>query len=141
MILDNNSCNKLFNYILNNNYEVILDKDYNNIMYIKHDNGELKCEYILIFSTITEENNKIIWSYDNEYIDAKTRIISKLLKEELKEKKTNLSNNSLIKMINKIISSNIIIKYEEKEINPLWVIRKKNRNSIQYFMIIDIIYL
>ncbi len=58
MIIDSNSCKKLFNYILNNNYEIILDKDYNNIMYIKHDNGELKCKYILIFSTLNEENNK-----------------------------------------------------------------------------------
>ena len=141
MIINKDSCKKLFNYILNNNYEVILDKDYNNILYIKYDNGEMKCKYILIFSTILEKNNKILWSYENEYIDAKTRIISKLLKKEIKEEKVTFSNSSLIKMINKIILTNIIIKYEEEEIIPLWVIRKKDKSSIQYLMIVDIIYL
>jgi hypothetical protein len=134
MILDLNSTKKLFNYILVNDYEIILDKNHNDIMYIKHNNGEIKCKYVLIFSTINEENNKIIWSYDNQYIDRKTREISKILKKEINEK-------SLINIINKIISSDIIIKFEEEEIIPLWVIRNKDKISIQYYMIIDIIYL
>jgi pantothenate synthetase len=141
MIIDYNSIKKLFNYILDNEYEIILDKNYNNIMYIKHNNGEIKCKYVLIFSTINEENNKILWSYENEYIDRKTREISKILKEKIKEEKTKLNDKFLIKMINKIISSNIIIKYEEEEIIPLWIIRNKDKISIQYYMIIDIIYL
>lgn len=141
MIIDFNSIKKLFKYILDNEHEIILDKNYNNIMYIKHNNGEIKCKYVLIFSTINEENNKIVWSYENEYIDRKTREISKILKEEIKEEKTKLNDKSLIKMINKIISSNIIIKYEEEEIIPLWIIRNKDKISIQYYMIIDIIYL
>jgi pantothenate synthetase len=166
MILDLNSTKKLFNYILNNDYEIILDKNHNDIMYIKHNNSEMKCKYVLIFSTINEENNKIIWSYDNQYIDRKTREISKILKKEINEENTvsnasltlglpsdyrpslqssrnreNLNEKSLIKIINKIISRDIIIKFEEEEIIPLWIIRNKNKIGIQYYMIIDIIYL
>ena len=166
MKLDLNSTKKLFNYILDNDYEIILDKNHNDIMYIKHNNGEIKCKYVLIFSTINEKNNKIIWSYDNQYIDRKTREISKILKKEINEENTvsdasltlglpsdyrqslrssrnreNLNEKSLIKIINKIISSDIIIKFEEEEIIPLWIIRNKDKISIQYYMIIDIIYL
>jgi hypothetical protein len=83
MKLDLNSTKKLFNYILDNDYEIILDKNHNDIMYIKHNNGEIKCKYVLIFSTINEKNNEIIWSYDNQYIDRKTREISKILKKEI----------------------------------------------------------
>jgi pantothenate synthetase len=141
MILDYNNNKKLFNYILDNDYEVILDKDYNNIMYIKHSHGEIKCKYILIFSTITSDNS-ILWSYENQYIDLKTRMISKLIKDNMKiNDKKKINDNKIIKIIQKIISSNLTIIYEDEKINPLWVVRQKDKLNIQYFMIIDIIYL
>jgi hypothetical protein len=146
MIIDIESSKKLFNYILDNDYEVVLDKDYNNIMHIIHSYGEIKCKYVLIFSTIEEtiddkKQNTILWSYDNQYIDLKTRMISKLIKDRITENDKNLDNKKIIKIVEKIIYDNIKIVYEEEEIIPLWVVRKKNSTNIQYFMIIDIIYL
>jgi len=132
MIINHEHCKKLFNYILSKKYEIILDKNYNDILYIKHDNGELKCKYILIFSKI---ENSIIWSYENEFIDIKTKEISKKIRKIIKEEK------SIVNIINKIISNDIKIKYENEEIKPLWIIINKDKNYIQYLMIIDIIYL
>jgi len=170
MILKKEEIKKLFNYILNNDHEIILDSDTNDILYIKHNNGEIKCKYILIFSTIENENNnnknknnknkmKLLWSYNNKYIDAQTKNISLLIKNKIDKKEVDgkevdkkevdekevdekeVDEKEIIIMVKKIIESEIIIKYEDITTRGLWIIRKKNKLYTQYFMIIDIIYL
>ena len=46
----------------------------NNILYIKWNNNEMKCKYVLLFTI--DDNGDIIWSHQNEFIDQKTRYIS-----------------------------------------------------------------
>jgi hypothetical protein len=139
-----------FNYVMKKNYQIIKDPNSNNLMKIIYDNNEIKCKYILLFTIEKSEKKKIIWSYINPYIDQKTKKISLLIKEALDKyndlEKINLLNwnnitdNELLKIINLIIKNNLIINFENENIDPLWIILGDNKNFIQYYMITEIIY-
>ena len=52
----------------------------------------------------------------------------------------NITDNELLKIINLIIKNNLIINFENENIDPLWIILGDNKNFIQYYMITEIIY-
>ena len=142
-----NNIKSFFNYIINKKYEIIKDPHSNEIMKIIYDNNEIKCKYVLLFSIETsnkENNNNIIWSNNNQYIDQKTREISLFIKNSLELKKKynwdNITKKELLSIINIIIKDNLIINYENENIYPMWIITGNITNFIQYYMITDIVY-
>ena len=142
-----NNIKTFFKYILEKEYLIIKDPNSTEIIKITYDNNEVKCKYVLLFSIENNEQiNKLIWSYDNPYIDQKTKIISLLVKNRIEQKKKynwdNFNQKELLNIINIIIKENLQINLEvEGEIiNPSWIITGNIKNIIQYYMIIDIIY-
>ena len=140
-----NNIKSFFNYIINKKYEIIKDPNSNEIMKIIYDNNEIKCKYILIFSTeISNKNNNIIWSSNNQYIDQKTREISLFVKNTLELKKKydwdNITKKEILNIINIIIKENLKINYADEYIYPMWIITGNIGNFIQYYMITDIVY-
>lgn len=151
---------KFFNYIINKNYEIIRDPNSNDTMKIIYENNEVKCKYILLFSIEKSNKNKIIWSYSNPYIDQKTKAISLFIKNaldsldkiETQDKKINkldkinkfdwknISENDLLKIFDLIIKHNLKIIWEDKIIDPIWIIVGDHKSFVQYYMITDIIY-
>ena len=140
-----NNIKTFFNYILDKKYLIIKDSNSTEIIKITYDNNEVKCKYILLFSIENNDKiNKLTWSYDNPYIDQKTKIISLFVKNAIElEKKYNWDNftqKELLNIINIIIKENLKINYEGEIINPIWIITGNIKNITQYYMIIDIIY-
>ncbi len=127
----------IFNYIISQDYLIKKDIDTNDILFIKWNQLEMKCKYFLIF-TIDEQSN-IVWSYDNPYIDQKTKYLSFIIKSNLSDKKK--FNINLLNDIKKIIQSNMSINYEEEKINFLWCIIGTYKNYKQFYMITEIVYL
>ena len=115
-----NNIKTFFNYILDKEYLIIKDPNSTELMKITYTNNEVKCKYILLFSIENNENNKntnkLTWSYDNPYIDQKTKIISLFVKNAIElEKKYNWDNftqKELLNIINIIIKENLKINYE-----------------------------
>jgi hypothetical protein len=146
---DNNKT--LFNYILSNKYEIIKDPNSNEIMKIISNNNEIKCKYNLLFTIEyshkdDKQNNKLIWSYSNPYIDQKTKLISIFIKNALDNQYKNywnwdnFSEKNVIELINIIIKQNLKIYYDGEFIDPIWIIKGDYSNYSQYYMITDIIY-
>ena len=140
-----NNIKTFFNYILDKKYLIIKDPNSTEIIKITYDNNEVKCKYILLFSIENNDKiNKLTWSYDNPYIDQKTKIISLFVKNTIEQKKiynwNNFTQKELLNIINIIIKENLKINYEDEIINPLWIITGNIKNITQYYMITDIIY-
>ena len=140
-----NNIKTFFNYILDKEYLILKDPNSTELMKITYANNEVKCKYILLFSIENNDQiNKVLWSYDNPYIDQKTKIISLLVKNAIELKKKynwdNFTQKELLNIINIIIKENLKINYEGDIINPLWIITGNIKNITQYYMIIDIIY-
>jgi hypothetical protein len=136
----NNNFNKLFKYIFNKKYEIIRDINNNDTIKIIYENNELKCKYLLLFS---EEDNNIIWPFTNNFIDQKTRFISELIKNKIELIYPNITfenTKNIKKIINYIISKEFIIKYDELEIKPIWVVFDTQKDFKHYYMITEIIY-
>jgi hypothetical protein len=127
----------IFNYIINQNYLIKKDVESNNILFIKWNQFEMKCKYFLIFSI--DEQNNIIWSDDNPYIDQKTKYLSFIIKSNIPDKKK--FNVNLLNGIKKIIQSNLSINYEEEKINFIWCLIGTYKNYKQFYMITEIVYL
>jgi hypothetical protein len=134
----------LFNYIIKTKYTLKIDTNENDILYIRYNNKDMKCRYILLFAT-TDDN--IIWSDENPYIDNKTRYITQKTKEYINSNENIKNSKNSKDKTNKIIE--IIIKegynirdinYDNTRITPLWIVTQKNKKYIKYYMIIDIIY-
>ena len=135
-----NNIKTFFNYILDKEYLILKDPNSTEIMKITYVNNEVKCKYILLFSIENNEHtNKLIWSYDNPYIDQKTKIISLFVKNAIElEKKYNWDNftqKELLNIINIIIKENLKINYEGDIISPIWIITGNIKNITQYYKI------
>ena len=145
MIINYNDAKKIFNYIIKKNYKIKRDESNIEILYIENNDKIMKCKYILIF---TIDNKKLIWSYENIYFDQKTKIISKLIEQNIKLNidYSNLNPNELLKIINNILKNENKIFFNNNLITPIWIlsqnllITEKNINLIQFYLITEIIY-
>jgi len=125
----------IFNLIINKNYLIEKDIITNDILFIKWDQFEMKCKYFLLFTI--NNNDDILWSSDNPYIDQKTRFLSKNIKTYLNKNKYSIE---LLNNLKNLIKINYIINYEEETINLLWcLIRNYKKNYIQFYIITEIV--
>ncbi len=146
--------NKLFfNFLIKKNYKIIKEQNSNEIIKISFDNNEVKCKYILLFTQLktNQANNLkdkfsgIMWSFENPYIDQKTKNICQTIKNNI-EDNIRLSdgndniNNTINKIINYIIKSKLTIRYNDEIIKPLWIITDNSKEYKQFYLITDIIY-
>ena len=121
----------IFNLIINKNYLIEKDIITNDILFIKWDQFEMKCKYFLLFTI--NNNDDILWSSDNPYIDQKTRFLSKNIKTYLNKNKYSIE---LLNNLKNLIKINYIINYEEETINLLWcLIRNYKKNYIKFYII------
>ena len=127
----------IFNYIISKDYLIKKDIETNNTLFIKWDKFEMKCKYFLVFSI--DENSNIIWSYDNPYIDQKTKYLSYVIKTQLDNKK--IFNIDLLNDLKKIIQSNFYINYDNNKIYFLWCLIGSYKNFKQFYVITDIVYI
>ncbi len=132
-----------FEYLIKNDYKIYKDENTNDILKIYYDNNEIKCKYILLF-TQEKSNNKLIWSFDNPYIDQKTQWISQYIKYKLDTNKQintiNPDKKELLEIINSIIKGKLYVVYDDEVIKPLWIITDNTNEFKHYYMITDIIY-
>ena len=127
----------LFNYIINQKYLIKKDIETNNTLFIKWDQFEMKCKYFLAFSI--ENNNDINWSYDNPYIDQKTKYLSYIIKTSLGERKK--FNIEFLNKIKDIIQSNSFTIYQDEKIKFLWCLIGSYKNFKQFYIITEIVCL
>ena len=125
----------LFNYIINQKYLIKKDIETNNTLFIKWDQFEMKCKYFLAFSI--ENNNDINWSYDNPYIDQKTKFLSYIIKTSLGERKK--FNIEFLNKIKDIIQSNSFATYNDEKIKFLWCLIGSYKNFKQFYVITEIV--
>jgi hypothetical protein len=145
MIINYNDAKNIFNYIIKKNYKIRRDENNIDILYIENNDKLIKCKYILVF---TLEKNKLIWSYENTYFDQKTKIISKLIENNinLNINYKNLQSNELLKIINIILKNEKNIYFNTNLITPIWILSynlflpDQNKNLTQFFLITEIIY-
>jgi len=134
-----------FEYLITNNYKIQKDDNTNDILKIYYNNNEIKCKYILLFTEFKNNNNNtLLWSFENPYIDQKTQWISKYLKYKLDlNKKINTNNpdkKEISLIVSYIIRDQINIVFDDEVIKPLWIITDNSDNYKYYYMITDIIY-
>lgn len=127
----------IFNFIINKDYIIKKDVETNNILFIKWEQFEIKCKYFLAFSV--EENNNIVWSCDNPYIDQKTKYLSYIIKTNLYNK--NNFNIDFLNNIKKIIQADMSVIYEEEKINFLWCLIGNYKNFKQFYIITELVYM
>ena len=128
----------LFNYILDKTYIIKKDNSSNNILYITFDNNEIKCKYLLLFIL---KDNKILWSFENNYIDPKTKKISLLIKDIINKKFKIIDNNKINEFLKYLLKEINYIIYENEKINFLWSIKGNIKNYKQIYIITEILYL
>lgn len=132
----------LFNHIIKYNYIIRKDSENNNILYINYNNRELKCKYLFLFTV--NNDNKILWSCDNPYIDQKTKYISYNLKDTIykqdKNIKINFFNDELINILKLILKNHNQILFQEEKIILLWYLVDNMKNYKQFYIITEIIY-
>lgn len=130
----------IFNYILDQNYLIKKDIETNNIIFIKWDKFEVKCEYFLAFSVDQEKN--ILWSCDNPYLDQKTRYLSEIIKTNMNNNTDkNIFNLDVLNKIKNIIQSDMSVICEDEKINFLWCISGNYKNYKQIYIITEIIHM
>ena len=125
----------LFNYIINQKYLIKKDIETNNTLFIKWEQFEMKCKYFLAFSI--EDDNNITWSYDNPYIDQKTKYLSFIIKTNLGDKKK--FNIELLNKIKDILQSNSFATYHDEKIKFLWCLIGSYKNFKQFYIITEIV--
>lgn len=126
----------LFNYIIKKDYLIKKDIESTNILFIKWDQFDIKCKYFLAFS-IGEEDD-IIWSCDNPYIDQKTRYLSLQLKNSLEH--NNKYSSIFLNELKKIFKSNTSVIYDTDKINFIWCLKSVYKKYKQFYVITDLIY-
>jgi hypothetical protein len=132
----------IFNYIGENDYSIIKDQDYTDILNIKWDKFDMKCKYFLAFTV--NNKNEIIWSFDNPYIDQKTKYLSYQIKLNMKlpENELKIFSNEFITCLKKnIIQSRINIFLDNEQINFIWCLVGKFKKYKQFYIITDIVYI
>ena len=135
------NCKNLFNYILEQNYIINKDSKNNDILYINHGNKDMKCKYLLLFSV--DNNNNIIWSCDNPYVDQKTKYIISLIKKDILEKykiKKILFDKDIEEKLKFLLKNNMKLIYNEEIINFMWIIKEKVKNYKNFYIINEIIF-
>jgi len=135
------NCKNLFNYILEQNYIINKDSKNNDILYINYGNKDMKCKYLLLFSV--DNNNNIIWSCDNPYVDQKTKYIISLIKKDILEKykiKKILFDKDIEEKLKFLLKNNIKLIYDEEIINFMWIIKEKLKNYKNFYIINEIIF-
>lgn len=132
---------KFFNYIIKNKYSIRKDTNTNNILYISWKKLNIKCKYFLLF--VVNENEEILWSCDNIFIDNKTQYLSDYVKTSVIENGINEKkfNEKILNLIKKKFESNTNIEYLNEKINLMWVITERLNNCKFYYVITEIIYL
>ena len=124
------SFNKLVNINLDKKSKI--EKISNNRLIMSIDNIELKLEY---YQILCIKDDLILWSYNNPYIDQRTRMVSKkieLLIGNYNEKKI----ENILKNINVMN-----IKLEGEEINILGFISEIKNGYKFYYLISEILIL
>ncbi len=132
----------IFNYIEKNDYLIIKNPEHNDILNIIWDKFDIKCKYFLAFTV--DNNNKILWSFDNPYIDQKTKFLSYQLKLNMKlpDNQNNIFSNEFVSYLKKnIIQSKIDIFIADEEINFIWCLVEKFKKYKQFYIITDIVYM
>lgn len=140
--MDWNQNKTIFNYIGEHEYIIKKNPDYNDILNIEWNNLDMKCKYFLAFTV--NNKNEILWSFDNPYIDQKTRYLSNQLKLNMKLQENNLKTFSkeFINSLKKnIIQSKIKIIIDEEVINFIWCLVGKYKKYKQFYIITDIVYI
>lgn len=142
MSLYNNN-KKIFTYISQQKYQIIKDSISNNILYIKTDDSVIKCKYFLLF-TICEEENKLIWSSENPYVDNKTKALTSIIKNKINEEHIinydKINNKNILQIINNIIKKYNNIQHNNEIITLLWVLTSDINEYKQFYVITEIIY-
>lgn len=124
------SFNKLVNINLDKKSKI--EKISNNRLIMSIDNIELKLEY---YQILCIKDDLILWSYNNPYIDQRTRMVSK--KIELL-----IGNYNKNKIENILKNINVInIKLEGEEINILGFISEIKNGYKFYYLISEILIL
>ena len=129
-----------FKYLIKQNYKIIKDIKTNDVLDIIWDKYDIKCKYFLAFTV--DENNNIIWSDSNPFIDQKTRYLSQIIKKNIIVDKidSTIYSDKIMDKIKIIIKLETQIKLEEEQINFLWCLVGKFGKYKQYYIITDIIH-
>jgi hypothetical protein len=143
----------IFKELFDKNYKIKKDTNDNQNLIIYSNDKEIKCRCIMfmIKKIINEKKNEnlIIWSDSNPYVDQYSREISELIRQTLlKEKNYILNQNNQIITTNdleNLISNMIKNQYNfldksGKSINCNWILTNKMNDLVEYYMITDIIY-
>lgn len=127
------SVKKLFKYIQSKDYTIIKDDINKDILYIHLNDKKMKCKYISLF---IHKNNKLIFYDKNPYIDQKTVLLSRYLKDIFIQMYdlNNINKDNITEIITKIMS----LKFESTKCE--WIIQNKLVTYTEYYMITDIIY-
>lgn len=137
--------NKLiFTKLIGNNYVIIKDTFDKSILTIKQPtNKNIKCKYILF---LVIKNNVFKWSDENQYIDNYTREITKNIKYIISQQNININintnkTNNIDDILNFMIHNQITFNsHDNKQITCNWILINKHSDTIEYYMITDIIY-
>ena len=128
----------IFTHIIDKDYIIKKDVNTNDTIYINWNNFEMKCKYFLAFTV--DENNKIIWSCDNPFIDQKTKYFSQCIKSNLGIE-TKIFTSQILNDLKKMIQDEMRFVYEEDKINIIWCIIGEYKKYNQFYVITEIIYL
>lgn len=128
----------IFTHIIDKDYIIKKDVNTNDTIYINWDSFEMKCKYFLAFTV--DENNKIIWSCDNPFIDQKTKYFSQCIKSNLGIE-TKIFTSQILNDLKKMIQDEMKFVYEEDKIKIIWCIIGEYKKYNQFYVITEIIYL
>ena len=132
--------NKLiFNYIIKKKYSINKDSNTNNILYINFEQFEMKCKYFLAFTI--DNNNNIIWSCDNPYIDQKTKYLSFNIKNNIGKNNMYIYTIETLNNLKKLIQNETSFIYEDNKINLMWCLFGNYKKYKYFYIITEIIYM
>ena len=143
----------IFSELINKNYKIKKDSSDKNTLLIFSNHKEIKCRCIMFMveKNINDKNQEslIVWSDSNPYIDQYTREISEIIRTVLQKDNSYLldKNNQIIskKDLENLIKDLIKNQYNfldksGKSINCNWVLTNEQNQTIEYYMLSDIIY-
>lgn len=150
----------IFSKLIGEKYKIKKDPYDKNILTIQFEGKDVKCKYLLFiiekdFAKKTQPKNDvnanslIMWSDGNPYVDQYTRDISRIIRSIMIVNKNYLINqpkqvilkSDLRDLINSLIKNQYnFLDNIGKSINCNWILTAKYNDTIEYYMITDIIY-
>lgn len=127
----------IFSNIIGKEYLIKKDVNTNDILYISWEQFEMKCKYFLAFSV--DEQNNILWSCDNPFIDQKTKYFSQNIKINLRGEK--IFTSSTLNEIKNLLHNGMSFIFEDEHVILIWCIVGNYKKYKQFYIITEIVYL